>query len=89
MCQADSALCIFDTQAATENAVCTRGNASFDMKKQSLVGKGHHRGEEPMDFYKFEADPSAESDPLVMRRSAEDQEKALSVLAQLTTSVAA
>jgi hypothetical protein len=42
---------IFGTHAAAEDAVRKLGNAGFDMKKLSLVGKGYHTEEHPVGFY--------------------------------------
>jgi len=47
----DSALFVFDTHAAAEEAIRTLGQSGFDMKKLSLVGKGYHSEEKPTGFY--------------------------------------
>ena len=51
MSNPDSALFVFDTHAAAEEAIRTLGQSGFDMKKLSLVGKGYHSEEKPMGFY--------------------------------------
>jgi hypothetical protein len=47
----DTAIFVFDTHAAAEDAIRTLGQKGFDMKKLSLVGKGYHSEEKPMGFY--------------------------------------
>ena len=47
----DSAVFVFDTHAAAEDAIRTLGQSGFDMKTLSLVGKGYHSEEKPMGFY--------------------------------------
>jgi hypothetical protein len=51
MTNSDSSLFVFDTHAAAEEAIRTLGQAGFDMKKLSIVGKGFHSEEKPMGFY--------------------------------------
>jgi len=51
MSNPDSALFIFDTHAAAEDAIRTLGQAGLDLKKLSLVGKGYHSEERPTGFY--------------------------------------
>jgi len=51
MSQPDSAFFVYDTHAAAEQAIRTLGQAGFDMKTLSLVGKGYHSEEKPMGFY--------------------------------------
>ena len=51
MSHPDSAFFVFDTHAAAEEAIRTLGQAGFDLKKLSLVGKGYHSEERPMGFY--------------------------------------
>jgi hypothetical protein len=46
-----SSFYVFDTHALAEEAIRTLGQAGFDMKKLSLVGKGYHSEEQPMGFY--------------------------------------
>ncbi len=47
----DSAVFVFDTHVIAEEAIRTLGQAGFDMKKLSLVGKGYHSEEKPIGFY--------------------------------------
>lgn len=51
MSHPDSAFFVFDTHAAAEDAIRTLGQAGFDLKTLSLVGKGYHSEEKPMGFY--------------------------------------
>ena len=51
MSQPDSAFFVFDTHSAAEEAIRTLGQAGFDLKKLSLVGKGYHSEEKPIGFY--------------------------------------
>ena len=43
MSHPDSAFFVFNTHSAAEAAIRTLDQSGFDMKKLSLVGKGHHR----------------------------------------------
>ena len=51
MSNSDSAFFVFENHAAAEDAIRNQGQAGFDMKKLSLVGKGYHSEEKPMGFY--------------------------------------
>ena len=51
MSQSDSAIFVFDTHAAAEEAIRRLGQSGFDLKKLSLVGKGYHSEEKPTGFY--------------------------------------
>jgi hypothetical protein len=51
MSHPDSAFFVFDNHTAAEQAIRTLGEAGFDMKKLSLVGKGCHSEEKPVGFY--------------------------------------
>ena len=51
MNHSDSAIFVFDTHAAAEEAIRSLGQSGFDLKKLSLVGKGYHSEEKPMGFY--------------------------------------
>jgi hypothetical protein len=51
MSNPDSAFFVFDNHTAAEDAIRTLGQADFDMKKLSLVGKGYHSEEKPTGFY--------------------------------------
>jgi hypothetical protein len=46
-----SSLYLFDTHETAEGAVRVLGQAGFDMKKLSIVGKGYHSEEKPVGFY--------------------------------------
>lgn len=51
MSNPDTLFFVFDTHTSAEAAIRTLGQASFDMHKLSLVGKGYHSEEKPMGFY--------------------------------------
>jgi hypothetical protein len=51
MTATDSSIFVFDNHDTAEEAIRTLGQAGFDMKKLSLVGKGYHSEEKPMGFY--------------------------------------
>ena len=44
-------LYVFESHTAAEDAVRVLGQAGFDMKKLSIVGKGYHSLEKPVGFY--------------------------------------
>lgn len=51
MSNPDSTFFVFDTHDAAEAAIRSLGQAGFDLKKLSLVGKGYHSEEHPVGFY--------------------------------------
>ena len=51
MSNPDTAFFVFDTHDAAEAAIRSLGQAGFDLKKLSLVGKGYHSEEHPVGFY--------------------------------------
>jgi len=51
MSDPESALFVFDTHVAAEEAIRTLSQSGFDMKKLSLIGKGYHSEEKPTGFY--------------------------------------
>jgi len=51
MSNPDSTFFVFETHDAAEAAIRSLGQAGFDLKKLSLVGKGYHSEEHPVGFY--------------------------------------
>jgi len=47
----NSVVAVFDDHAAAEAAVKKLSDASFDMKKLTVVGKGYHTEEKVVGFY--------------------------------------
>lgn len=47
----DSAIAVFDTHNAAEDAIKRLATAGFDMKNLSIVGRGYHTEEKAVGFY--------------------------------------
>ena len=51
----DSVTCVYNTHSEAEQAIKALGKSGFEVKKLSLVGKGHHSEEHPVwpGFYMY------------------------------------